>query len=206
MSVNLQKGQRIDLTKRDGSRLTRLMVGLGWDPAERSGGFGLFGHRKVEDIDCDASVILCGANGRIVSNDINACCCYFGNLNYMNGAIVHSADDRTGGNSANGDDEMIYISLPQIPAYVDKMVFVVNIYDANVRSQHFGMVKNAYCRIVDMDNNTEICKFNLSDNYSGMTGLIVGEIYRRNGEWKFNAIGQPVKEASRLGTLVSMYQ
>ena len=203
MSVNLQKGQRIDLTKRDGGRLTHLMVGLGWDPADK-GGFGLF-HRKVADIDCDASVILCGANGKVISNNIKDCCCYFGNLNYMNGAIVHSADDLTGGNSDDGDDEMMYVNLPQIPAIVDKMVFVVNIYDANVRSQHFGMVKNAYCRIVDMDTNIEICKFNLSDNYNGMTGLIVGEIYRKNGEWKFNAIGQPVREASRLASIINMY-
>lgn len=209
MSVNLQKGQKIDLTKRDGGRLTRLMVGLGWDPAQPQAqqGFSLFRRSPaVQDIDCDASVILCGANGRIVSDNMNECCCYFNNLNYRNGAIVHSADDRTGGNSADGDDEMIYITLPQIPTFVDKMVFVVNIYDAAVRNQHFGMVKNAYCRIVDMDTNTEICKFNLSENYSGMTGLVVGEIYRRNGEWKFNAVGQPVKEASRLGSLINMYK
>ena len=206
MSVNLQKGQKVELRKNAGGSLRRVMVGLGWDPAERASGFGLFNRNKTVDIDCDASVILCGANGKVVSNSINSCCCYFGNLNYLNGAIIHSADDTSGGNSADGDDEMIYIALPMIPSNVDKMVIVVNIYDANVRNQHFGMVKNAYCRIVDMDNNTEICKFNLSENYTGMTGLIVGEIYRKNGEWKFNAIGQPVREASRLGNLVSMYQ
>lgn len=211
MSVNLQKGQKISLAKNDGSRLTRLMVGLGWDPAEQpaqSSGFSLFGRRSaaVADIDCDASVILCGANGKVVSNNIEDCCCYFGNLIYGNGALIHSKDDLDGRSSDGEDDEMIDVNLPQIPSYVDKMVFVVNIYDANVRNQHFGMVRNAYCRIVDKDTNNEICRFNLSDNYFGMTGLVVGEIYRRNGEWKFNAIGQPVKEASRLGNLVNLYR
>lgn len=210
MSVNLQKGQKISLAKNDGTRLTRLMVGLGWDPVEQpaSGGFSLFGRKSapVADVDCDASVILCGADGRIVSDNLEQCCCYFNNLIYGNGALIHSADDLTGGSSDGGDDEMIDVNLPQIPSYVDKMVFVVNIYDANVRNQHFGMVRNAYCRIVDKDTNNEICRFNLSDNYFGMTGLVVGEIYRKNGEWKFNAIGQPVKEASRLGNLVNLYR
>ena len=86
------------------------------------------------------------------------------------------------------------------------MVFVVNIYDARVRNQHFGMIRNAFIRLVDMNNRKEICKFNLSENYSNMTGLVVGEIYRKNGEWKFNAIGQPVREASRLDSLIQLYK
>ena len=92
-----------------------------------------------------------------------------------------------------------------VPMQVDKIVFVVNIYDARLRKQHFGLIRNAFIRLVDMDHHTEICRFNLSENYNNMTGLVVGEIYRKNGEWKFNAIGQPVQEASRLSSLIQLY-
>ena len=128
---------------------------------------------------------------------------FFGNLRHPSGAIVHQGDNLTG--AGEGDDEQIMVNLQQVPADVDKMVFVVNIYDARARNQHFGMIKNAFIRLVDMDKKTEICKFNLSENYSNMTGLVVGEIYRKNGEWKFNAIGQPVREASRLDALIKLY-
>ena len=87
------------------------------------------------------------------------------------------------------------VNLKQVPSYVEKMIFVVNIYDGYARNQHFGMIKNAFIRLVDLDKNTEICKFNLSENYNNMTGLVVGEIYRKNGEWKFNAIGQHVQDS-----------
>ena len=203
MGINLQKGQKIDLTK-GGGGLRQVMVGLGWDEAQGSVGglLGLF-KSKPESIDCDASVILCGANGKIISNDIKQTCVFFGNLRHPSGAIVHQGDNLTG--EGEGDDEQIMVNLQQVPADVDKMVFVVNIYDARARNQHFGMIKNAFIRLVDMDKKTEICKFNLSENYSNMTGLVVGEIYRKNGEWKFNAIGQPVREASRLDALIKLY-
>ena len=93
-----------------------------------------------------------------------------------------------------------------VPANVAKLVFVVNIYDASKKNQHFGMIRNAFIRLVDMSNNTEICRFNLTDDYTGMTGMIVGELYRRNGEWKFNAIGSGVREASRLAQLFQLYK
>lgn len=202
MSVNLQKGQKIDLTKGGGGGLRSVMVGLGWDEAPRSG--GLFGLGKPKPIDCDASVILCGANGKVVSLNTNDSLVYYGNLKHPSGAIVHQGDNLTG--EGEGDDEQIMVNLPQIPASIDKMVFVVNIYDANVRKQHFGMIKNAFIRLVDMDRRTEICKFDLSENYNNMTGLVVGEIYRRNGEWKFNAIGQPVQNASRVSALLDLYK
>lgn len=203
MGINLQKGQKIDLTK-GGGGLRQVMVGLGWDEAQGSVGglLGLF-KSKPEPIDCDASVILCGANGKIISNDIKQTCVFFGNLRHPSGAIVHQGDNLTG--AGEGDDEQIMVNLQQVPADVDKMVFVVNIYDARARNQHFGMIKNAFIRLVDMDKKTEICKFNLSENYSNMTGLVVGEIYRKGGEWKFNAIGQPVREASRLDALIKLY-
>ncbi len=200
MGINLQKGQKIDLTKNDGG-LRQIMVGLGWDEAEQHRGFFA---PKPQPIDCDASAILCGANGKVVSSDVHQCCVYFGNLKHSSGAIVHQGDNLTG--EGDGDDEQIMVNLPMVPAQVDKIVFVVNIYDARKRNQHFGLIRNAFIRLVDMDHNTEICRFNLSENYNGMTGLVVGEIYRKNGEWKFNAIGQPVQEASRLDSLIQLYR
>lgn len=202
MSINLQKGQKIDLTKGGGQGLRSVMVGLGWDEAPRGGGF--FGMGTPKPIDCDASVILCGADGRVVNrNDINKSCVYFGNLRHPSGAIVHQGDNLTG--EGEGDDEEIMVDLTRIPSDIQKMVFVVNIYDAQARNQHFGMIRNAFIRLVDMSTRSEICRFNLSENYNGMTGLVVGEIYWRSGEWKFNAIGQPVREASRLQSLVNLY-
>ena len=206
MGINLQKGQKINLTKDGQSTLSKIMVGLGWDEAQQSNGGifgGIFGRKKVQPIDCDASVILCGKDGRIVSNDLQECCVYFGNLKHPSGAIIHQGDNLTG--EGEGDDEQIMVNLKQVPSYVEKMVFVVNIYDGHSRNQHFGMIENAFIRLVDLDKNTEICKFNLSENYDNMTGLVVGEIYRRNGEWKFNAIGQPIQEASRLDSLLKLY-
>ena len=209
MSINLQKGQKIDLTK--GSRgLSRIMVGLGWDEAlpanQQSGGgfFGLFKSQQVpQSIDCDASAIVLNANGKLYRNDVESGCVYFHNLSLFGGAIQHQGDNLTG--EGEGDDEQIMVDLSRIPQDVSKIVFVVNIYDANVKGQHFGMIQNAFIRLVNLANNSEICKFDLSENYSGMTGMVVGEIYRYNGEWKFNAIGQPVKEASRLGSLIRLY-
>lgn len=200
MGINLQKGQKIDLTK-GGGGLRQVMVGLGWDEAVQPRGFFA---PKPQPIDCDASAILCGANGRIVGNDISQCCVYFGNLRHPSGAIVHQGDNLTG--EGDGDDEQIMVNLPMVPSQVDKIVFVVNIYDARKRNQHFGLIRNAFIRLVDMDHHTEICRFNLSENYNNMTGLVVGEIYRKNGEWKFNAIGQPVQEASRLDSLIQLYR
>lgn len=200
MGINLQKGQKIDLTK-GGGGLRQVMVGLGWDEAEQPRGFFA---PKPQPIDCDASAILCGANGRIVGNDISQCCVYFGNLRHPSGAIIHQGDNLTG--EGDGDDEQIMVNLPMVPSQVDKIVFVVNIYDARKRNQHFGLIRNAFIRLVDMDHHTEICRFNLSENYNNMTGLVVGEIYRKNGEWKFNAIGQPVQEASRLDSLIQLYR
>ena len=208
MGISLQKGQKIDLTKSGGGGLRQVMVGLGWDEAQQSSGGGflkeLFGGGQTQAIDCDASAILCGANGKIVANDISQCCVYFGNLRHSSGAIVHQGDNLTG--EGDGDDEQIMVNLSMVPTSIDKIVFVVNIYDARARNQHFGMIRNAFIRLVNMDNSTEICRYNLSDNYNNMTGLVVGEIYRKNSEWKFNAIGQPVREASRLDSLIQLYR
>ncbi len=200
MSINLQKGQKIDLTK-GSTGLKYIMVGLGWDEAQQNSSGGFFGRlfsSKPADIDCDASAILCDANGRFTD------LVYYGNLQYGNGTIVHQGDNLTG--AGEGDDEQIRVDLSRIGSNISKIVFVVNIYDANVRKQHFGMIQNAFIRLVDMEKNSEICRFNLSENYYGMEGLVVGEIYRKDNEWKFNAIGQPVQNASRVDNLVALYR
>ncbi|TGX96451.1 TerD family protein [Hominisplanchenecus murintestinalis] len=151
------------------------------------------------------AAILCGANGKLADpNNINNSVVYFGNLRHSSGAIVHQGDNLTG--AGDGDDEQIMVNISQMPANVDKVVFVVNIYQARQKNQHFGMIRNAFIRLVNMDTRSEICRFNLSESYNNMTGLVVGEIYRKNGEWKFNAIGQPVQEASDLNSIVNMYR
>lgn len=200
MGINLQKGQKIDLTK-GGGGLRQVMVGLGWDEAQQRGGFFA---PKPQPIDCDASAILCGANGKLISNNTDESVVYFGNLRHYSGAVVHQGDNLTG--EGDGDDEQIMVNISLIPPQVERVVFVVNIYDARTRKQHFGLIRNAFIRLVNMDNHTEICRYNLSENYNNMTGLVVGEIYKKNGEWKFNAIGQPVQEASRLDSIINLYR
>ena len=205
MSISLQKGQKIDLTKGGGSAgggVTKVMVGLGWD--EAPSGFGLFGSRSTADIDCDASAIFLGSNGRILSANIEETCVCFANLSMFGGAVQHQGDNLTG--AGDGDDEQIMVDLNRIPAYVDRIVFVVNIYKASERRQHFGMIKNAFIRVVNLANGSEFCKFNLSEGYDHMTGLVAGEIYRKNGEWKFNAIGQAVTQGYTVGDMVALYK
>lgn len=182
MAVSLKKGQKISLVKSDGKKLTKIMVGLGWDAANSEGGFlkKLFSGKR--DIDCDASVFVC-KEGRLVDKDDVV---YFGNKQHRSGAVQHMGDNLTG--EGEGDDERIFIDLDKIPANYDRLVFVVNIYQAVDRHQHFGMIKNAYIRIID-ETGEELCKYNLSDNYDNMLAMVVGEVYKKNGEWKFNAIG-----------------
>ena len=193
MSVNLQKGQKVNLKKSDGQALSRIRVGLGWDPVEQksSGFFGsIFGGGGTPDIDCDASVIVCQGGRLAGKGDV----VYFGNLKHSSGAIVHTGDNLTG--DGEGDDEQILVDLTAVPAVYDKLVFVVNIYDCKSRKQDFGMIANAFIRICDERTGEEFCRYNLSESYAGMTAMIFGEIYRYNGEWKFNAIGQGTKDIS----------
>ncbi len=194
MSVNLQKGQKVELRKNNGGMLTSVMVGLGWDEAPRSqqGGFlgGLFGGGS-QNIDCDASAFLC-QGGRITSN---ADIVYFGNLTHYTGCVRHMGDNLTG--AGEGDDEQIIVDLQQMPENYDKVIFVVNIFKARERGQHFGMIQNAFIRICD-ETGTELCRYNLSENYNDMTAMVFGELYRYNGAWKFNAIGQPTTDNDLL--------
>ena len=182
MSINLKKGQKIDL-KKSNPGLSAIRVGLGWDPVEQGGGFlkALFGSGQA-DIDCDASVFLLNEDSTPVD------LIYFGNLRTKNDSIIHTGDNLTG--EGAGDDEVILVDLDKIPAQVDKLLFVVNIYDCVRRKQNFGMIKNAYIRMADAKTNTEIARYNLSDDYSGKTALIVGLIYRYDKTWKFSAIGE----------------
>ncbi len=201
MGVNLQKGQKVNLKKSDGQALSRIRIGLGWDPVEQKKG-GLFGSifgGSAPDIDCDASVIVCKGGRLSGKGDV----VYFGNLKHSSGAIVHTGDNLTG--EGEGDDEQILVDLTAVPQDYDKLVFVVNIYDCESRKQDFGMIANAFIRICDERTGEEFCRYNLSESYGGMTAMIFGEIYRYNGEWKFNAIGQGTKDKG-LNELARRYQ
>lgn len=200
MSISLQKGQKISLSKEHGG-LGKVIVGLGWDEAPRNtrkGLFGLFGS-KPESIDCDASAILL-QNGKLRDRDDIV---FFGNLKHSTNMVNHMGDNLTG--AGEGDDEQIVIDLNHLPERYDRIVIVVNIYSAEIKKQHFGMIQNAFVRIVDMKNNSELCKYNLTENYSGCLAMIFGEIYRHNGEWKFNAIGQGTQDGNIMD-LASRYR
>lgn len=182
MSINLVKGQKIDLTKNNNT-LKKLIVGLGWDPVkqEKKGLFG-FGSSQ-QNVDVDASVIML-RNNKLESKEDVIC---FGNLNSRCGAVIHTGDNLTG--DGDGDDEQILVDLSKISKDVNKLIFVTNIYQCIERKQSFGMIENAFIRIADYNNNQNIAIFNLTEDYNGKTALIVGEVYRHNGEWKFSAIG-----------------
>ncbi len=183
MSINLKKGQKIDL-KKSNPGLSAIRVGLGWDPVNQAGGGflkSLFGSGNA-DIDCDASVFLLNEDSKPID------LVYFGNLRTKNDSIIHTGDNLTG--EGEGDDEVILVDLDKISSNVSKLLFVVNIYDCVRRNQHFGMIQNAYIRMNDAKNNSEIARYNLSDDYRGKTALIVGLIYRHDSTWKFSAIGE----------------
>ncbi|MDR1773431.1 MAG: TerD family protein [Clostridioides sp.] len=185
MAINLQKGQKIDL-KKSNPGLSKILVGLGWDPVSSGGGgflSSLFGVGQA-DIDCDASVFMLNKDGKLESTkDL----IYFGNLKSENKSVVHTGDNITG--EGDGDDEELLVDLDKIPSKIENLIFTVNIYKAFERKQHFGMIKNAFIRVVDRNTNKEIVRYNLSDNYSEKTALIVGNIKRENGSWDFKAIG-----------------
>ena len=204
MTINLQKGQRVDLTKGN-TGLNKIRVGLGWDPVQQKSSGGLFGGlfggggSKGANVDCDASVILLKGDRLAAKEDV----IYFGNLKGANGAVAHSGDNLTG--DGDGDDEQVVVELKSIPADYNRLVFVVNIYEAAQRKQHFGMIQNAFIRIVNGATNEELLKYNLSEDYSGQTTLITGEIYRHENEWKFAAIGTGTQDNS-IGEVVRKYQ
>ena len=180
MSVSLQKGQKVSLSK-DNAGLANVLVGLGWDEAQPAKK-GLFAP-KPQAIDCDASAILL-QNGKLCSKEDLI---YFGNLRHKSGTVQHMGDNLTG--EGDGDDEQVQIDLSKVPANIEKIAFTVTIYDAETRHQNFGQVSNAFIRLVDESNNTELIRYDLGEDFSIETAVVVGELYRNNGEWKFNAIG-----------------
>ena len=174
MAISLQKGGNISLS-RTNPNLTRILVGLGWEARETSG----------DDFDLDASVFMVQENGRVRSDDDFI---FYNQLVSRCRSVEHKGDNRTG--AGEGDDEAVEIALPQVPSAIQRLVVAVTIHDADARNQNFGMVRNAFIRIVNLDNDGEITRFDLSEDYGTETAMIFGEIYRHAGEWKFKAIGQ----------------
>jgi stress response protein SCP2 len=197
MAISLKKGQRIDLTKGNTS-ISQIMVGLGWDPISQPKK-GFFSSSKVMDVDCDASVIMLQNDHLINNKDL----IYFGNKSSKCQSVIHSGDNTTG--EGDGDDESIKVDLKSIPKDYNKLVFVVNIYDCIKRKQDFGMIQNAYIRVTNVQTQEELVRYNLSENYSGLTALVTGEIYRHDGEWKFAAVGDGTKD-SNLTEVCRRYQ
>ena len=184
MSVNLSKGQKISLEKEAGGALSQIKMGLGWDVGaapQKSGGFlgGLFGGGGSAggSIDLDASCSMLDANKQMVD------AIWFGQLQSKDSSIQHTGDNRTG--AGDGDDEVINVNLSRIPDHVQALVFTVNSFTG----QTFATVNNAFCRLVNASNNSEVARYDLSAQGSH-TALILAKIYRHNGEWKMHAIGE----------------
>lgn len=174
VGINLTKGQRIDLTKTNPG-LTKVIVGLGWDTNRYSGG---------DDFDLDASAFLTDANGKVVQ-DIDFI--FYNNLVHPSGSVEHTGDNRTG--EGEGDDEQIKIDFSKVPSHVQRIAITVTIHEAEARNQNFGQVSNAFVRVVDETNDREILRFDLGEDFSVETAVVVCELYRHSGDWKFNAIG-----------------
>ncbi|MGG5253889.1 TerD family protein [Neobacillus sp. SM06] len=174
MTVSLSKGQKVDLTKTNPG-LKNVVVGLGWDTNKYDGGF---------DFDLDSSVFLLGENGKVTAESDFV---FYNNPNGGNGSVFHTGDNRTG--AGEGDDEQVKINLSAIPANIQRIAFTITIHEAEKRNQNFGQVSNAYARIFNEETGQELIRYDLGEDFSIETALVVGELYRHNGEWKFSAIG-----------------
>lgn len=174
MPVALVKGANVSLTKQ-APGLNTVTVGLGWDSRVTDG----------SDFDLDASALLVGADGRVVDDRHFV---FYNNLTSPDGSVRHTGDNLTG--DGDGDDESLVVDLPGVAAAVDRIVFPVTIYDAERRRQTFGMVRNAFIRVVNQANGSEIVRYDLTEDFSVETALIFGELYRHGPEWKFRAVGQ----------------
>jgi len=175
MTVTLSKGGNVSLSKA-APGLKAVVVGLGWQARATSGA----------EFDLDASALLVGANGRVLSD---AHFVFFNNLTSPDGSVEHTGDDLTGGDGSS-DDEQIKVSLETVPAEAERIVIVVSIYEAEARQQSFGQVRNAFMRVVNQADGAEIARYDLSEDASTETAMIFGEVYRHSGEWKFRAVGQ----------------
>lgn len=174
MPISLAKGQKVDLTKGNPG-LKNLMVGLGWDVNTFDSGAAF---------DLDAAAFMVSENGKCPTDKDFI---FYGNLEHMSGSVKHMGDNLTG--EGDGDDEQVQVDLSKIPANISKVAFTVTIYEAESRRQNFGQVSNAFIRIVDEATNQELIRYDLGEDFSIETAVVVGELYRHNGEWKFNAIG-----------------
>ncbi len=174
MPINLSKGQKVDLTKGNPG-LKKIMVGLGWDVNAFDTG---------ADFDLDAAAFMLGADGKCPTDKEFI---FYSNLKHPSESVVHQGDNLTG--EGEGDDEQILVDLTKVPANIEKIAFTVTIYDSDVRHQNFGQVSNAYIRLVDEATGVELIHYDLGEDFSIETAVVVGELYKNNGEWKFNAIG-----------------
>jgi tellurium resistance protein TerD len=174
MGVSLSKGGNVSLSK-EAPGLTNVLVGLGWDTRTTDGA----------DFDLDASAILLGGDDKVLSDKHFV---FFNNLASPDNTVEHTGDNLTG--EGEGDDEAIKVNLQGMAQEVQKIVFPVSIYDAQTRSQSFGQVRNAFIRVVNAANNSEIARYDLSEDASTETAMVFGELYRHGAEWKFRAVGQ----------------
>lgn len=180
MTISLEKGQKVELEK----GLTKIKVALGWDTQKYQG---------AANFDLDASAFLLDKQGKLTSDEDIV---FYGmqktggKLVHKSGAIIHSGDDLTGGGEK--DNEIITVELDKVPSTVDKIVFPVNIYEYEKRKQNFGMVSRSFIRLIDASNNKELLRYDLGEDYSTQTSVIVAEVYRHNGDWKFHAVGQGI--------------
>jgi tellurium resistance protein TerD len=174
VGVSLTKGGNVSLTK-EAPGLTNVIVGLGWDVRSTTG----------TDFDLDASAILVGADGKVISDKHFI---FFNNLTSPDGTVEHTGDNLTG--EGEGDDEQVKVNLAGMAPEVDKIVFPVSIYDADGRSQSFGQVRNAFIRVVNAAGEAELARYDLSEDASTETAMVFGELYRNGAEWKFRAVGQ----------------
>ncbi|MEH7117082.1 TerD family protein [Neobacillus vireti] len=174
MGINLSKGQRIDLTKSNPG-LTKVIAGLGWDTNHYHGSY---------DFDLDASAFLTDANSRVAEEHDFI---FYNQLVHPSGAVEHTGDNRTG--EGEGDDEQIRIDFRRVPSHIHRIAITVTIHDSEARNQNFGQVSNAFVRLVDEDTGREILRFDLGEDFSVETAVVFCELYRHNGDWKFNAVG-----------------
>ena len=174
MPISLQKGQKVNLTKGNPG-LSKVVVGLGWDVNQFDTG---------GDFDLDAAAFLLGDSGRVTKSEDFV---FYGNLSHPSGSVNHMGDNLTG--EGEGDDEQIKVELSKVPENVTKIAFTATIYEPEQRRQNFGQVNNAFIRIYNELTGEELLRYDLGEDFSIETAVVFGELYKNNGEWKFNAIG-----------------
>jgi tellurium resistance protein TerD len=174
MAISLQKGQKVDLTKTNPG-LKNVVVGLGWDTNKYDGG---------NDFDLDAAAFILTDSGKVRSDKDFI---FYNNLSDSDSSVLHQGDNLTG--EGEGDDEQIKIDLSKVPQEIQRISFTVTIHDAEARGQNFGQVSNAFIRIFKEDTQEELIRYDLGEDFSIETAVVVGELYRNGAEWKFNAIG-----------------